>query len=405
MPTKAKFTKGRGKKVKPEANGDGEDKNAGGTHIKSKATKKRGKKVKTEANDEDEDENTKEMPTKAKATNGRGRRTKTEANGGDEDANTEGMPTKAKSTKGRGKKTKTEANNDDGDNVLLRGGGTRLLERRVFLTGAEAEDFAQKVRPMPKKRKASHLAVEETDEKDEEVPEEKPTKKPAKKIKVENVPEGQTVKAENNSLDGRLRRIAKSARKGETSALKKEFLDGLGEPEYSAEDSKEAVKLEQHDGAADLKIEVTVKTEPETITKTPASRDGGRPNKTVRKPRNGVKVEHAEKDAETVPDASAGPEPETEEAQEREKERELMTRRGKPKRGVKVEDEDEEVDGIVDVPTKREPEATSAPDTEIQTKPKAKAGRKRGVAKAISKPRISESLLFAPFQDGLIFAD
>jgi hypothetical protein len=282
--------------------------------------------------------------------------------------------TKGKATKGRGKKIKTEANGDDEGDEL------------------EAETAAiQKKNTQQKKRKSGHLALMEAGNNDEAGPEEElPKKSRAKKIKVEKTPEGQMIEPKNNGPDARPSRIAKNAREKKTDALKKDDSNVLVEAESSPKDRKKAIKVEQLDGTADFKIEPVVKTEPETVTKPPVKR--GRQRKAVK----AKDVEKdAEKDTETMAGASAGPEAKTQEVPEAEGGTKPKARKRRANTGVEVEDEDEEVEDMADVPAEAEQEAAPVPDKGSETKLKAKAGRKKGLAKPIPRGRISMSIFLS----------
>jgi hypothetical protein len=332
-----------------------------GSHKKAASSKKK-------AEYDGEDDEVEGTPTKAKPTKGRGKKVETEANGDEEDENAEGSPAKAKATKGRAKKVKSEASGDgEGDDVLLRGGGPPLPARRVAQRGAEAEAVAEKLRTVPQKRKSSHKALIGDGNHDEELPEEKPAKKSAKKIKMETTPEGQTIEAENNGVDGRRSRVAKNVRGKKTNA-EEGRIRWSSRTRIVSEEGKGLVKVEQLDDPRDMKKEARVKTQPETAAK-PQARRG--------RPRKSVKVEGAEEDAGTMASAIAGPESKTPEAPEMEEERKPVARRSRPKNDVKVENADEEAGEIADVPAEAEQETAVVPDPENETKPKAKAARKK----------------------------
>jgi hypothetical protein len=299
----------------------------------------------------------------------------------------EGTPTKAKAAKGRSKKVEAEATgNDGGDgNVLLHSGGSAPKKRKRRAGSVADEDdkphgetaaYEQTARP-PKQRKSGHLALMQAGKGDEDTLGEKPAKKSrSKKIKVEKErPEAQTIELKNNGRDGRPSRVAKNARKKKADVLKSEDLDNLAETKTSnsPEESKKALKPERLDDTTDSKTKFGVKTDPDTVAKPVAKR--GKAKK--------VKVEDTEEDVTTMASASTALEPKKEEPKSK-------GRKSKPNKGTKVEHAEEEADvGTADA--SENVGSQTAPEPQEETKPKVKAGGKKGLAKTIAKPKISES--------------
>lgn len=293
----------------------------------------------------------------------------------------EGTPTKAKAAKGRSKKVKAEATGNDGgdDNVLLRSGGSAPKKRKRRAGSVADEDgelhdetaaYEQTARP-PKQRKSGHLTLMQAEKGDEDTLEEKPAKKSrSKKTKVEKeTTEAQTIGLENNGVDGR---VAKNVRKKKADVLKSEDLDKLAETKTSnsPEESKKALKTERLDDTTDSKAKFGAKTDPDTVTK-PAARRGKAKK---------AKVEDAEEDA--------APEPEKEEPKSK-------GRKSKANKGTKVEHAEEEAD-VETADASENVGSQTAPEPQEETKPKVKAGRKKGLAKTIAKPKISESPFLPP---------
>jgi hypothetical protein len=288
----------------------------------------------------------------------------------------EGTPTKAKAAKGRSKKVKAEATGNDGgdDNVLLRSGGSapKKRKRRAGSVADEDDDetaaYEQAARP-PKQPKSGHLALMQAGKGDEDTLEEKPAKKSrSKKTKVEKeTPEAQTIEGKNNGLDGRPSRVAQNVRKMKVDVLKSEDLDNLAEtkPSNSPEESKKALKTERLDDTTDSKTKFGAKADPDTVTK-PAARRGKAKK---------VKVEDAGEDA--------APEPEKEEPKSK-------GRKSKANKSTKVEHAEEEAD-VETADASENVGSQTAPEPQEEAKPKVKAGRKKGLAKTIAKPKISES--------------
>jgi hypothetical protein len=302
---------------------------------------------------------------------------------GDNDM-TDGTPTKAKAAKGRGKKVRAEATGNGGgdDNVPLRSGGSAPKKRKrragsVADEGDELHDetaaYEQTVRPL-KQRKSGHLALMQAGKGDEDTLEEKPAKKSrSKKIKAEETQEGQTIEPKINGLDGRPSRVARNAKKMKADVLKREDLDDLAEAKTSnsPEEGKKALKTERLDDSTNSKMESGAKANSEAPTK-PASRRGK-----ARK----VKVEDAEEDAATMAGAPTAPEPK--------EEPKSKGRKSKANKGTKAERAEEETD--VETADASENIGPQTPPDPQKTKPKVKAGRKKGLAKTIAKPKISES--------------
>ena len=288
----------------------------------------------------------------------------------------EGTPTKAKAAKGRSKKVKAEATGNDGgdDNALLRSGGSAPKKRKRSAGSVADEDdelrdetaaYEQTARP-PKQRKSGHLALMQAGKGDEDTLEEKPAKKSrSKKTKVEKeTPEAQTIELENNGVDGRPSRVAKNVREKKADVLMSGDLDNLAETKTSSS-PEESKKTERLDDTTDSKTKFGVKVDPDTVTK-PAARRGK-----ARK----VKVEDAEEDA--------APEPKKEEPKSK-------GRKSKANKGTKVEHAEEEAD-VETADASENVGSQTAPEPQEETKPKVKAGRKKGLAKTIAKPKISES--------------
>jgi hypothetical protein len=295
----------------------------------------------------------------------------------------EGTPTKAKAAKGRGKKVNAEATDGGGgdDNLLLRRGGSASKKRkRRAGSAADADDelqetaaYEQPVR-LSKQRKSGHLALMQAEKRDEDGLTEKPAKKSrSKKIKGEETSEGRTIESKNNGLDGRPSRVAKNAKKKTADILKGEDLDDLAEAKTSnlPEQSKKALKTGRLDDTTDSKTKSGVKADPDTATM-PAARRG--------KARR-IKVEDAgEGDATTMASSPTAPEPK--------EESKVKGRNSKANKAAKVEHAEEEADEeTADASENVGPQ--TAPDPQA-TKPKVKAGRKKGLAKTIAKPKISE---------------
>lgn len=231
-----------------------------------------------------------------------------------------------------------------------------------------------------KKRKSGHLVLAEPGNGDVEVGEEKPTRRPAKKIKVEPTTEGGYIEAKGNGPEGPTSQIAKTGRKKTTGASPKQKSDLM-----------EAVKVEQLDGTTDLKTKAGVKTEPERVTKTPPKSRRGKPSKALT-------VRDAEEVVKTAPSASARSAPKLQEATETEDDLEPVTRRAKPGKALKVEYQGEEVRATGSTPAEPEQKTARAPDSD-QDQPKATMGKKKkGIAKAVAKQRISKSFSLCPVQ-------
>jgi hypothetical protein len=358
--------------------------------------------VKIEANDDPEGVNAEGTSTTPKALKGRGRKAKAEANG--EDAKAGGTSTKAKATKERAKKLKAQAKEDnEGKNLLLFGGsglpecrGSWGVSNNTGLSDYIADDDElepqtdahQTRKNHQKKRKSSHIVPVEPGNDGVEESKGMPAKRPPKKIKVEPTPDGQDMEAKGNEPEGPSGRIAKNGRRKKTGAPRKQNSGVLDEPEPAGEDGKEAAKVEQIDGTTDFNAKAGVKTKPETVTKPPPriSRRG--------KPSKALKVRHAEEDANTARDASAGSAAELQEAPETEEDLEPATR-ATPETALKVEYRGEDVGATArSTPAEPEPKTAPAPGRE-QDKPKAKTGKK-GIAKTVAKQRISRSLFVWP---------
>jgi hypothetical protein len=297
----------------------------------------------------------------------------------------EGTPTKAKAANGRGKKVRAEATgNDDGDdNVLLRSGDSAPKKRKRRAGSVADEDnelhdetaaSEQTVRP-PEQRKSGHLALMQAGKGDEDTLEEKPIKKSrSKKVKAEETQEGQTIEPKNNGLDGRPSRVTKNAKKMKADVLKSEDLDDLVEAKTSnsPEEGKKALRTERLDDTTDPKTKSGVQADPKTATK-PTTRRGK-----ARK----VKVEDAEEeDAAAMAGAPTAPEPK--------EEPKSKGRKSKANKGTKAERAEEEAD--VETADASENVGPQTPPDPQETNPKVKAGRKKGLAKTIAKPKISES--------------
>ena len=293
----------------------------------------------------------------------------------------EGTPTKAKAAKGRSKKVKAEATgNDSGDDNTLRRSGGSAPKKRKRSGGSVADEddelrdetaaYEQTARP-PKQRKSGHLALMQAGKGDEDTLEEKPAKKSrSKKTKMEKeTPEAKKIELENNGVDGRPSRMAKNVREKKADVLKSKDLDNLAETKASnsPEESKKALKTGQLDDTTDSKTKFGVEADPDTVTK-PAARRGK-----ARK----VKVEDAEEDA------TAAPEPKKEGPKSK-------GRKSKANKGTKVEHAEEEAD-VETADASENVGSQAAPEPQEETKPKVKAGRKKGLAKTIAKPKISES--------------
>jgi hypothetical protein len=242
-----------------------------------------------------------------------------------------------------------------------------------------------------KKRRSGHLVLAESGNGDVEVGEEKPTRRPAKKIKVEPTTEGEHIEAKSNGPEGPTSRIAKTGRKKKTGAPQKQQSDLMDEPESPGEDGMEAVKVEQLDGTTDLKTKAGVKTEPERVTKTPSKSRRGKPSKALT-------VRDAEEVVKTAPSASARSAPKRQEATETEDDLEPVTRRAKPGKALKVEYQGEEVRATGSTPAEPEQKTARAPEPD-QDQPKATMGKKKkGIAKAVAKQRISKAFSLCPVQ-------
>jgi hypothetical protein len=281
---------------------------------------------------------------------------------------TEGTPTKAKAAKGQSKKVKAEATGNDGSAPQKRKRRAGSVADEDDELRNETAAYEQTVRP-PKQRKSGHLALMQAGNGDECTLEEKPAKKSrSKKTKVEKeAPEAQTIEQEDNGVDGRPSRVAKNVRKKKADVLKSEDLDDQAETKTSnsPEESKKALKTERLDDTADSRTKFGVKVDPDTVTK-PAARRGKAKK---------VKVEDAEEDA--------APEPKKEEPKSK-------GRKSKADKGTKVEHAEEEAD-VETADASENVGSQTAPEPQEETKPKVKAGRKKGLAKTIAKPKISES--------------
>jgi hypothetical protein len=240
----------------------------------------------------------------------------------------EGTPTKAKAANGRGKKVRAEATgNDDGDDNVLLRSGDSAPKKR--------------------KRRAGSVADEDNELHDETAASE------------------QTVRPPEQRKSGHLALM--QAGKGDEDTLEEKPVKKSRSKKVKAEETQEGQTIEPKNNGLDGR-----QADPKTATK-PTTRRGK-----ARK----VKVEDAgEGDAAAMAGAPTAPEPK--------EEPKSKGRKSKANKGTKAERAEEEAD--VETADASENVGPQTPPDPQETNPKAKAGRKKGLAKTIAKPKISES--------------